>query len=428
VGLVTHQLAVTIVVPLPSEAVRPTRDLLREYASQDPQRGALPFGKLSRVHFARLLILDNATDIGGWPLPARVVFISDIDAPLEAYLRELVETAAGAMDQIFGSSADYPTSRPVARKELIGFLQSHMVEAAANYVNTVGRSAEQIRSEEELRRELEKYLDSPDRDLSRMGSLELHARIGAHVRSREDLRWTSGPAAGPDLHFKVGETLHSIWVPLVLIILLPLLLVALPVWLVLVRTHELRDVPSNAKPDERRAQQLAALEDHVAQNQFSAVGYVKPGMLRRMTLSSILWVVDYATRHVFNRGRLAGVKTIHFARWVFLDDKRRLLFVSNYDGSLESYMDDFIDKVAWGLNAVFSNGVGYPSTRWLVLDGARREQEFKSYLRVHQQPTELWYSAYSQLTAENIANNAAIRAGLHARLSEEDAQAWLRRL
>ena len=67
------------------------------------------------------------------------------------------------------------------------------------------------------------------------------------------------------------------------------------------------------------------------------------------------------------------MKTIHFARWVFIDGKRRMFFASNYDGSLESYMDDFIDKVAWGLNLVFSNGVGYPRTSWLVRGGARNE-------------------------------------------------------
>ena len=66
------------------------------------------------------------------------------------------------------------------------------------------------------------------------------------------------------------------------------------------------------------------------------------------------------------------MQTIHFARWVFLDDKKRLLFASNYDGSLESYMDDFINKVAWGINLVFSNGVGYPRTDWLI---KRRRQE-----------------------------------------------------
>ena len=45
-------------------------------------------------------------------------------------------------------------------------------------------------------------------------------------------------------------------------------------------------------------------------------------------------------------------------------------------------MDDFIDKVAWGLNLVFCNGVGYPRTSWLVRGGARDELAFKDYLRV----------------------------------------------
>ena len=131
----------------------------------------------------------------------------------------------------------------------------------------------------------------------------------------------------------------------------------------------------------RTRPQLAALEDHVVQNPFTAVGHVKPGLFRLLTLTAILFALDYATRHIFNRGNLAGVKTIHFARWVFLDGKRRMFFASNYDGSLESYMDDFIDKVAWGLNLVFSNGVGYPRTRWLVLGGAKDELAFKDYLR-----------------------------------------------
>ena len=92
-----------------------------------------------------------------------------------------------------------------------------------------------------------------------------------------------------------------------------------------------------------------------------AVGQRQAGSLPAPDADAlILFGLDYATRHVFNRGNLAGVKTIHFARWVFLDGRRRMFFASNYDGSLESYMDDFIDKVAWGLNLVFSNGVGYP--------------------------------------------------------------------
>jgi hypothetical protein len=113
---------------------------------------------------------------------------------------------------------------------------------------------------------------------------------------------------------------------------------------------------------------------------------------------------------------------------VFLDDDRRLIFASNYDGSLESYMDDFIDKVHWGLNAAFSNGVGYPKTSFLLRGGAADEETFKNYLRCHQIPTQVWYSAYPDLSAANIANNAAIRAGLIGPMSREETEAWLRRI
>ena len=45
---------------------------------------------------------------------------------------------------------------------------------------------------------------------------------------------------------------------------------------------------------------------------------------------------------------------------MLLDDNRRLIFASSYDGSLESYMDDFISRLAWGINLVFGNGAGFP--------------------------------------------------------------------
>ena len=60
---------------------------------------------------------------------------------------------------------------------------------------------------------------------------------------------------------------------------------------------------------------------------------------------------------------------------------------SNYDGSLDSYNDDFIDRVPAGLNLVFSNGRGWPRTLFLLFKGARDEQGFKFYLRNAQIPT-----------------------------------------
>jgi hypothetical protein len=137
--------------------------------------------------------------------------------------------------------------------------------------------------------------------------------------------------------------------------------------------------------------------------------------------------IDYTARHIFNRGRLARVTTIQFARWVFLDNRRRVIFASNYDGSLESYMDDFINKVAFGLNIVFSNGIGYPRTNWLILEGAKDEQTFKDYLRRHQIPTEVWYNAHPGLTALDKWRNSLIREGLEKpSMTDSEIQEWLR--
>ena len=146
----------------------------------------------------------------------------------------------------------------------------------------------------------------------------------------------------------------------VAIILLPPIIVVLPFYLVLLRMHEVHDKTVRQVVSTAGLAALEAREDWVTQNEFTAVGLRKPGPFRRFTLKFVLIILNFGCQHIFNRGNLAGVRTIHFARWVVIDDYRRVLFASNYDGSLESYMDDFIDKVAFGLNAVFSNGVGYP--------------------------------------------------------------------
>ena len=79
------------------------------------------------------------------------------------------------------------------------------------------------------------------------------------------------------------------------------------------------------------------------------------------------------------------------------------MFASNYDGSDEAYMDDFINKVGWGLNLAFAAGIGYPRTNWLIKDGSKEEQKFKATNRRHQVPTQVWYKAYPGLTTANVS-------------------------
>ena len=89
-------------------------------------------------------------------------------------------------------------------------------------------------------------------------------------------------------------------------------------------------------------------------------------------------------------------------------------------------MDDFIDKAAWGLNAIFSSGDGFPRTCFLFCGGITDEKAYKRFLPTRQVQSRVWYSAYPHLTTKNIANNAAIRQGLSGHLSADDTKAWLR--
>jgi hypothetical protein len=226
----------------------------------------------------------------------------------------------------------------------------------------------------------------------------------------------------------VKEAAYVVGVLLVLLILLPLIVLGFLPWLVMLRLHELTDVPENIRPSAARLEQLAAHEDFHVQNQFSAIGFVKPGWFRQFTVGVVSWITNFGARHLFNNGNLAGVKTIHFARWLGVNGGKRILFAPNYDGSLEQYMGDFIDLVAWGLNAHDSNGVGFPKTSWLIFGGAENEQDFKNFVRNHQFITPVWYAAYGDLSAANISNNAEIRAGLSGEMTEVATRQWLARL
>jgi hypothetical protein len=417
-----YQRSLTIVAPVRRGAADDLERLLATMGDGVANGSVIDFAALTGVHFARVMMIGQDTDHLGRSLPASLVLLSDFDVSPEAHLAELVETAGEGIDRVFAHCEGYPSTKPAPR-ERRDYLKRHVVKESARYVNTTGRTVQQIRQEADLHGAIEAFLDERGQDLRSCNPSEVRRAVREHVERNPALAWALHPAERPGVLPRVGETIHLVAVPLLSLLLLPLVLLGAPLYALLLHRHERTDVPEDRKPDEERVHGLAALEDHVVQNPFTAVGHVKPSLFRRLTLIVILFYLGYAARHFFNRGNLAGVKTIHFARWVFIDDRRRMFFASNYDGSMESYMDDFIDKVAWGLNLVFSNGVGYPKTRWLVHGGARDELAFKNYLRVHQVPTRVWYSAYGDLTTRNIQQNERIRGGLQD--AGVDGRTWV---
>ncbi len=400
--------------------------------NQNPASNPLiPFGKFETVHFARFIILPETRDLKNGLIPASLIFASNVDGNPIEHLKELINHAGPGLDQIFQYCKGYPETQPITLKQRLRYFKKHMIDSATYYVNTQGRTVKQIHLESKLRETIETFLDQ--KDWSRCSALEVRQAICDFVHSHPEFKDLKPAKAFNPPWWEVIRK-HSDQLDIAGII-------------DQARSHlsflSNNDKQSSIRPANAQVRKLTAYEDIIDQNQFSAIGFPKEGgflniqgMISQIPLKLILPLANLITHTVFNKGNLANVKTIHFARWVplnykwrfpFIKHPQRVLFCSNYDGSQENYMGAFIDLVAWGLNLTFSREIRYPDTRFLIFDGAKNEQAFKRFIRTVQIPTQAWYSAYPHLSAANLNNNSAIRHGLFGKMSEQAAQDWLHR-
>jgi hypothetical protein len=416
-----HQLAVTVCARVAPGETDGLERQLRALAGT-PGSPVFPFAQLAGVHFGRLLTLND-----GAPTP-RLLFMLDVDAPLGPRLDQLVDVAARELDGIFSHCEGYPDAASRNRDTRLAYIKAHLTDEAVFYVHAIGRSVEHVCRANQLRTSIEEFTDASRGAWRGRSAVEVRQAIRDFVQGTPSLAWAMAPPEKIDRSFRLRELVHMICVPLLLIVLLPLLLPATLIWIVWLRLHEQRDPPPQVELEAGRLRALRDMEDFGPQNQISTLAEIKPGAFWHLTAAVFLGIANYSARHLFTRGSLAGLRTVHFARFITLGQPRRVLFASYYDGSLESYMNDFIDKVAWVLNGVFGNEAGFPPTRWLFGAGARSESGFKAFLRGNQIPTQVWFSAYPHLTAANVDANSNLQAGLWGEMNETEAARWLQLL
>ncbi|QCO15692.1 hypothetical protein D3869_10890 [Azospirillum brasilense] len=198
------------------------------------------------------------------------------------------------------------------------------------------------------------------------------------------------------------------------------------------RRLEARDAShDHPRLDEGKLRAMMEREDHIAQNHMGSLVLVKPGVLRAVLLrvglrglGLVLRVTEWA-----RRGYLGSMRTIHFAHWALIDNGGRLMFFSNFDGSWESYLDDFIEKAHSGLTLAWGNATGFPPARFLLLDGATQGRKFKAWARHSMTVSLFWYSAYKDYTVDQIERHARVADGLRRRsLTNEEGALWARDL
>ncbi|MGB5492990.1 MAG: hypothetical protein WBM97_00720 [Sedimenticolaceae bacterium] len=430
----TPQSAFMIVATVRDGAVDDLRELLSGMsgfpAFVDPDSALIPFGAFDRLHTARLVIIESHTldeirAFGVTPRPWRpaLAFMGDIDGDVDAFLIELVERAGPGLGQVFSHCEGFPSGEC----DLAAWLKAHNIKPTVNYVNYLGRTVTQVREEAALHVSLAAHLRDIASETDGIDNWQLRQRLLTHVEwEKHNGKLQLTPPAPTPFKWQVRNLLHKFGLPLILLLALPLLLLSTPLFLVRLRRLERSDPELFIRPDRAHVMALSAQEDHDVSNQYNVFGDLKPGWFRRWVFQFTHLLIDYFARHLYYRGFLSRIRTIHFARWVIMDDRHRVFFASTYDGSHESYMDDFINKVGWGLNLSFSHGVGYPTTSWLIKQGANRELPFKYTQRRHQLRSEVWYKAYPGLTAVDLHRNSRIREGVEVRPSSPDAlREWL---
>ncbi len=386
------QNALTVIVKVKPDQLAALDQFLCEIGSDIRRNPHIPFARFTTTHFARWVLFDQST-----PQPM-LVFTSNHDGPWEAYIDLLVDLAGPAMDAIWGKCVGYPGGFDGNlirfKASFRAYMKANMYPAAAFFVAYPAHTAAEVHSYTRLRMQIERLLDRPE--------VEPFVGVLSKVPLREIV---PQPGIG---HF-IGSIL-TLPLRLILEVLAPLVL----------RLTASNTVPTNANTPSILVNVPSTLTEResIVQNELTVISDIIPGKARQ--LKFILWLIGELNTY-FGNGTLSNIATIHFARWVVFDNDKRLFFESNYDGTWESYIGDFVDKAAAGMDAIWKNCIGYPP------QGAHDIQAFKKVIRDHEYRAQIFFSAYPDQSVKNLRSDIIIGTAVQHTLSQPDVIEVLRR-
>lgn len=380
------------------------------------------FNQLGTLHYARWFVLQESSfrDKMAFTVPVRLVFSSNFDGDIEAHTMGLVTVFPEYFDELYECCEGYPEPEQRNTESRKNYLLKWEVKTTAFYVGAPGRSLKQIQQEQELKNFIWNYINK--NKWEGMSALQIKNAVKDEVVKRPEFEWSKTPEPTGKINWP-----GMILMGLIMLILLPVIII----WILILHFfYERKDkncYDKRSQLNDDLVHRLEAYEDLINQNQFTQVLVMKPGKVRLITVNALMLFARTLIKNLFVKGKLMEIPTIHFARWVLIDNNKHMMFFSNFDGSWNQYLCDFIDKSGWGLTGIFSNTVNFPKTRFLFTGGAYDEEHFLAWSRGTQILTQVWYSAYHDLSIKNIVNNTFIRNELHKNLSEKEAQLFLKR-
>jgi hypothetical protein len=410
----TAQHPLTVLMPIQPEKQASLRKYLKDSTDSINQF----FSKSTSTHFARFVVLhDESQDI----CQPYLLFSSTHDGSFETYMDELVGLTSAETSQpdvlnaIFEHCESYTSLLSYDTKLFSKFIQTHAVKSDAFFMAYWNKTVPEIKASQSLCHKLNQSLEDPlfckalIQQCDRLGSLSLtetqkpHASIlevlmqkiegllekqGLKTRSAQYFINSQKPTSAKKnfLMNIVEGLLERHWVK--------------------IRSTQKNDpgyhLQSNPTQLARR-HESKVIEDQrqMAQNQFLTLHAIQPGFfnINILILKIILWLA--AGRAKKAKGNLLGIPTIHSLRWLIvpagiMSNKPYLLFESNYNGSWDSYVDDFVQYACLRMNLIWGKCQDYQS------QGAKDVEWFKQHIRNYLFPAQSYYSAYPDLTVRNI--------------------------
>ncbi|MEO6561612.1 MAG: hypothetical protein ABIN99_01000 [Nitrosospira sp.] len=445
-----EQKPITVVTEIMPAALKQLQRYLKSIGNDIKHNNIIQFSDYKKLHYCCFIIIEDKNPPEGSVRASPIlVFEANIDGTAQDFLGDLFKQNSSFMHAIYSCCQGYSADTDI----LLAYLLKNERGANTFYIAHPRQTLQVIEYQRDLRQAIEDYIDTNRLALINLQPNQIKQKIIDYLTTL-DPDFNNKKPLPPPFFVQNGEAVSKCILVIALIVLIAIVLTAMGLmgergqsfacgiislvifYLIWLRWREKTDVQDERLHwDSRYINDLKDIEDRQSQNHLSSIVYVKAGKLRLATLTLVLFFINVVAKLVATQGNLSGIVTIHFARWVILpgkaNERTRLLFFSNYDGSWENYLGEFIDHASVGLTAIWSNtelgtNLGFPATQWLALKGgAREEQLFKPFARNSQQSELIWYSAYPDLSVKNIGNNQKIHDGL---FSDQELAIWVRRL
>ena len=441
---------------------------------EDPKTtNALSFLRLKQIDQLHFMSLQIFRDRHYDPL---LVFENNFDGDSDSYWQAVLQQIGDELRGIFACTKPAIDSRWAdlfedgSTKSLVPFIRKFSVSPSAQHFGAVGLTALRIKRDQSVFATIQSALGDSAEAFRGKTSVDAHKELRASVLQKllptyPELAESGQRTVGQErLFFRLAAILR--FVPFVILVLAGLALIPTLVFLcfsqfllnhghvgacwtllslfvslgilfslglgfwIALRSLEKTDMTQDDPAlDTAQLEAFAAQEDQIVQNHLASMVLVKPGALRGAVIRVALRVLKQAVPVLYANGYLSTMRTIHFAHWTLVGNTGRLMFLSNFDGSWQSYLDDFVDKAHEGLTLAWGNCVGFPPTKNLVQQGATHGRQFKAWARQSQTQNILWYSAYADLTVNQVLRNGTIVDGIRkSSMTKAEADAWVQLL